>query len=269
MIFFIVVIVAIILYGAVWFHRKKYTDFIDENSMALKRVIEINQRYTFYPYVNFDQTHTYDNQNFYNTISCSDFLIYQLQDLTKKIYDQIEKMNVNKREYQNYLDEINSIEFGQFRSSIGKLKLNTLLKKEKIRIKEKLYKSPATQFRLSVTLYCSTLNGRIYDKKEQVFSVAEIVTLARRLKNKTGDFYNDREIWNALCRVERGKVSNKMRFSIYERDGYRCCRCGVSGRYANLEIDHIFPISKGGKTVYGNLQTLCHDCNYEKSNKWY
>ena len=86
------------------------------------------------------------------------------------------------------------------------------------------------------------------------------------IKNKNGTFYNDREIWNSLCRVERGKVSNKMRFSIYERDGYRCRNCGISDRYANLEIDHIIPISKGGKSTYDNLQTLCHRCNVEKGD---
>jgi 5-methylcytosine-specific restriction endonuclease McrA len=34
-----------------------------------------------------------------------------------------------------------------------------------------------------------------------------------------------------------------------------------------LEVDHIKPISKGGKTVLNNLQTLCMDCNRGKSNK--
>ena len=74
--------------------------------------------------------------------------------------------------------------------------------------------------------------------------------------------YND-EIWQSICRVERAKVSNKMRFAIYKRDGNRCIKCGST---RNLEIDHIFPISKGGKTKPDNLQTLCHSCNTRKSN---
>ncbi|MBP5466276.1 MAG: HNH endonuclease [Clostridia bacterium] len=52
-----------------------------------------------------------------------------------------------------------------------------------------------------------------------------------------------------------------MRFSIYKRDGYRCQHCGRSGRFVDLEIDHIIPISKGGKSTYDNLQTLCQRCN--------
>lgn len=129
--------------------------------------------------------------------------------------------------------------------------------------------TPATQFDITVTLYRSAINGRIYDSKAQNFSVEEIFPFINRLNNKNGTFYNDRSIWDSLCRVERGKVSNKMRFSIYERDGYRCRRCGVSDQYATLEIDHIIPISKGGKSTYENLQTLCHKCNYEKGNRYY
>ncbi|MBR5502670.1 MAG: HNH endonuclease, partial [Oscillospiraceae bacterium] len=34
-----------------------------------------------------------------------------------------------------------------------------------------------------------------------------------------------------------------------------------------LEIDHIIPVSKGGVTEEGNLQTLCWKCNRAKSNK--
>ncbi|MBQ8339081.1 MAG: HNH endonuclease [Clostridia bacterium] len=60
-----------------------------------------------------------------------------------------------------------------------------------------------------------------------------------------------------------------MRFSIYQRDGYRCRKCGVSGRHAQLEVDHIIPIAKGGKSTYNNLQTLCHKCNVEKGDNLY
>lgn len=35
----------------------------------------------------------------------------------------------------------------------------------------------------------------------------------------------------------------------------------------DLEIDHIIPIAKGGKSTYDNLQTLCHRYNIKKGDK--
>lgn len=35
----------------------------------------------------------------------------------------------------------------------------------------------------------------------------------------------------------------------------------------NLTIDHIYPISKGGKNELSNVQILCLTCNLQKSNK--
>ena len=125
---------------------------------------------------------------------------------------------------------------------------------------------PTLDFEIDVTLNLSNRYGEIYEAKYYIFNSYEISNLIFRLKNKNGDFYNDREVWDSICRVERGRVSNKMRFSIYERDGYRCRCCGISQNRAYLEIDHIKPISKGGKSTYDNLQTLCRECNQEKGN---
>lgn len=59
----------------------------------------------------------------------------------------------------------------------------------------------------------------------------------------------------------------KLRLSVLDRDGYRCCLCGRSPaieRGVVLHLDHILPFSKGGTTTYENLQTLCADCNLGK-----
>ena len=64
--------------------QKKYQNFVLQNSVCLKQLEEINRHYNFYPYICFDQTHIYDNENYFNMISCKDYLIYQLQYLWKK-----------------------------------------------------------------------------------------------------------------------------------------------------------------------------------------
>jgi len=60
--------------------------------------------------------------------------------------------------------------------------------------------------------------------------------------------------------------SKKQRFTIFERDNYRCVICGRSSKDGVvLEIDHIIPKSKGGIAVISNGATLCRDCNRGKS----
>ena len=63
-------------------------------------------------------------------------------------------------------------------------------------------------------------------------------------------------------------MSDSLRYDILKRDNFRCKICGITASEgAKLHVDHIIPVSKGGKTVKSNLQTLCERCNLGKSNK--
>lgn len=250
--------------------QKKYTDFVLQNSIYLKKLQEINCKYKFFSHIDFNQSHTYDNENFYRDIACLDYLIYQLQFISTKVIDQINKEEQNNILYAEYQKEVIALtEAGKFLIDIGKLKYDKLVATEKRLINQTICAKPNTNFYINVTLYCSQINGHIYAKKSEIYYADDILALIKRLRNRNGTFYNDREIWNSICRVERGKVSNKMRFSIYQRDGYRCRKCGVSQRYTQLEVDHIIPIAKDGKSTYNNLQTLCHKCNAKKGDNLY
>jgi hypothetical protein len=69
-------------------------------------------------------------------------------------------------------------------------------------------------------------------------------------------------------RVERSKMTASVRVDVLRRDGYRCRFCGAGSGVAELHVDHIVPVSKGGLTELDNLQTLCADCNQGKSNRF-
>lgn len=69
---------------------------------------------------------------------------------------------------------------------------------------------------------------------------------------------------------ERARMTKELREMVLRRDGYTCRQCGASRRNEPnllLEVDHIVPVSKGGKTELDNLQTLCWKCNRTKSDK--
>lgn len=67
---------------------------------------------------------------------------------------------------------------------------------------------------------------------------------------------------------QRKLATRELREKIMLRDNYTCQSCG---RYmpdeVGLQIDHIIPVAKGGKTVPSNLQVLCSKCNGSKSDK--
>ena len=68
---------------------------------------------------------------------------------------------------------------------------------------------------------------------------------------------------------QRKLMTKKLRKEIAQRDNYTCQICG---KYmpdgGGLHIDHIVPVSKGGKTVPRNLQVLCSKCNGRKGAKY-
>jgi len=64
-------------------------------------------------------------------------------------------------------------------------------------------------------------------------------------------------------------LNYRIRFKVLQRDHFKCCACGASPAKnpdVKLHIDHIIPVSKGGKGDINNLQTLCEKCNLGKSN---
>jgi 5-methylcytosine-specific restriction endonuclease McrA len=64
---------------------------------------------------------------------------------------------------------------------------------------------------------------------------------------------------------ERNKVTTALRQQVFERDGFRCRRCGLPSPVVTLVVDHVIPVSLGGLTELRNLQTLCWDCNAGKA----
>jgi 5-methylcytosine-specific restriction endonuclease McrA len=69
---------------------------------------------------------------------------------------------------------------------------------------------------------------------------------------------------------DRRKMSSRLRYKVLSRDRFRCVLCGRSPATdleVILHIDHIIPVSKGGKSNPENLQTLCMECNYGKGGE--
>jgi hypothetical protein len=66
---------------------------------------------------------------------------------------------------------------------------------------------------------------------------------------------------------KREPIGLSKRYTVMKRDGFQCVLCGVSGREALIEIDHILPLSVGGTDTIANLRTLCFKCNRGKRDR--
>lgn len=58
-----------------------------------------------------------------------------------------------------------------------------------------------------------------------------------------------------------------MKDTLFKEQHNTCAYCGKEFAFANLTLDHITPLSKGGKTRKNNLVLCCKECNQKKSDK--
>jgi 5-methylcytosine-specific restriction endonuclease McrA len=79
-----------------------------------------------------------------------------------------------------------------------------------------------------------------------------------------------RRISNASEERRRAQKANAGIFDIVPKDFRRlysqpCAACGAT---EGQTMDHIIPLSRGGRHSIGNLQTLCGSCNYSKNRRF-
>jgi diadenosine tetraphosphate (Ap4A) HIT family hydrolase len=58
-----------------------------------------------------------------------------------------------------------------------------------------------------------------------------------------------------------------LRYKVLKKSNFRCDLCGATKYDRPLDVDHIIPRSRKGKTEESNLQVLCSKCNRSKRNK--
>ena len=73
-------------------------------------------------------------------------------------------------------------------------------------------------------------------------------------------------IWDYRL-LDTEPIPDSLRYRVLKDAKGRCALCGATKNESVLDVDHIVPRSRGGKTVYENLQVLCSKCNRSKGNK--
>lgn len=74
---------------------------------------------------------------------------------------------------------------------------------------------------------------------------------------------------SVLILTEYMKPKSTIRYSkqnVFLRDGYTCQYCGTDVSKRTATLDHVLPVSHGGKTTFENTVCACGTCNANKGN---
>lgn len=211
--------------------NRKYVDFVNEHSLAIRAIKELNSKYQFssiYPLI---YKNCYDTTANFENVSCKDYLIYQfhLNTLCVRRIVKSRNNNISKEiDYKSKVD-LTKDKLGNFDVSIEDLNEEKLRNIESI-VFNNLIEKANTDFYAEVHLYLT--RGRIHrvvDEKKESFDLNEIIDVLKSIDSSKlidGRRFYSGEVWDSIKRVERAKVSNELRQEIFERDGYTCVNCG-------------------------------------------
>ena len=108
-ILFVVLFILIIVFLIVFLIKRKrwYVQFVLDHSIAIHRLDDINNRYKFKCISNNIFENSYDNERYYDLISCKDYLTYELVYCKNAVLEAIDDASYNKEIFERYTDEIN------------------------------------------------------------------------------------------------------------------------------------------------------------------
>lgn len=119
---------------------------------------------------------------------------------------------------------------------------------------------------------------RVKDESEaeDFRTLGDAIAVCKLYPNKTSGYYVYDTYTRRTCYIARS-VPNKKKIRrkhwhekdkrlIYDNAQGRCALCGRMIEFREMSLDHIVPLSQGGKDVMDNLQCTCCSCNQFKQS---
>lgn len=243
--------------------EKENEEIIKNISKNYKQLKEINDKYKFYTFNIKDRQikqREYSLKN-YDRALAKDIVMYQIENNIDNIRFDIVNAYRNKKLYEEYLKECDNINYVNTEEDIKNTGFNIkkFNKVEKKLLEKEKYKD-VYNITVKVIVWYSSPKGQNNYSKNRTLQYEELSQLYMEWKKTNG--------YKISARFERAVINNDIRYEVLKRDNFRCKICGMSAEDGiKLHVDHIIPVSKGGKSTMNNLQTLCERCNLGKSNK--
>lgn len=193
-------------------------------------------------------------------------MLLTIEDSPNFFKSMVKAVRYNRSEAIRYENQYTKIIYNANRFEYSKIAIPAVIEAselERIELSEckKNKLTPVTDFIIELIVCYTSPQGKNEYKKSYKFDCAKIEYYLREYQklqtNKESAVY------------QRQLMTPKLRYKILKRDKFRCTICGRSQNDgAKLHVDHIKPVSKGGKTEENNLRTLCDICNLGKSDAY-
>ena len=157
--------------------NRKYVDFVNEHSLAIRAIKELNSKYQFstiYPLI---YKNCYDTTVNFENVSCKDYLIYQFHLDTLKVRRIIKSRNNNISKEIDYKSKVDLAKdkLGNFDVSIEDLNEEKLRNIESIVFND-LIEKVNTDFYAEVHLYLTRGRmHRVVDEKKELSLIPGII----------------------------------------------------------------------------------------------
>jgi len=241
---------------------------IKKDSFYYNKIVYLNNNYQLEYFIKQLRFHKkYKSKSAVDKSNLSDAALQYVSENLTYIEDLMLEYNKAEQQYVNYKKLVNKILETEFDYSVLRINkilffsLTNYIDLEKKMLSNIIYKN---KNELSLYVYVDYISpkGRNHWYKEHKYLFDSIVNFVKTAKQH--------EEYMKSVKYQRSILSDSLRYDVLKRDEFACQICGAS--YKNdgvkLEVDHVIPVSKGGKTELENLQTLCERCNRGKSNKY-
>ena len=264
--FLIIIIVFSVFSVVIHSIKSKRRESIREHGFYYNNVLKLNERYHFAQTTNsYVINHPAKSKAAFDRLKPNDIVIYYFENNLNGFTENFERIIANYNLFSDYTDEYNKLMGTDHSYPTEMIKstpfktVDSFLKCEKKMTQNILIKAP---YKITVKLnaYYSSPKGKNQYRKSYEYSFENLCYCYAQ--------WIDAASYKVSAAYERSLMTDSLRYDILKRDNFRCQICGASASDGvKLHVDHIIPVSKGGKTEPSNLQTLCERCNLGKSNK--
>ena len=239
----------------------KENNTVSELSSKIQKVLELNESYNFKEIKQNKRgiTEREYSRKSLDRVTGTSIIKYHIENNIEDIRTDIENAIYNINLLERYAKDVEKILLCESINN-SEYSSNKYKRIEKRVLKKIIYKKEDFFITLKIEVYYRSNGGNVNDSRKGKYLFNDLVTIYNDWKN--GNKFEETK------KQERKIMNDDIRYNVLKRDNYSCQICGATAKDgAKLHVDHIIPVSKGGKTVMNNLQTLCERCNIGKSNK--